>query len=381
MQKCTIINNSESSKKKTVRDSNIELLRIITMMGVIVLHYNNKSIGGALEYVSFGSLNFHFLNFIESLFICAVDLFVLITGYFMLSTQKRNIIKPLKLVIQVIVFKLAFYLLAIIIGKTQFSINGLLGNVLPTNYFVILYTVLYFISPYINICMKSLNKIQLKQMMIVLFMCFSVYAIIADIIGDIKCSTIMGLSSIGMYGSQNGYTIVNFSFMYIIGAYIRICEEKFTCLSKNKLILIMLFLVSIDATWYFIFDYLKFNNDTSHSYLNPVVVIMAVVAFLFFKKINLDQNRIINKLAQGSFTVFLLHDVFLSYIKIETFVNKPLYILAAHIIISVIVIYLVCWLVHVIYECITAPIYKSVEKFFPKATYSVSVENLEKQVN
>lgn len=28
------------------RHSNIELLRIITMLGVIVLHYNNPNIGG-----------------------------------------------------------------------------------------------------------------------------------------------------------------------------------------------------------------------------------------------------------------------------------------------------------------------------------------------
>ena len=76
------------------------------MMGVIVLHYNNKDIGGALQYVTKGSINYHFLNVIESLFICAVDLFILITGYYMINTQKRNVIKPIKLIFQVIVFKL-----------------------------------------------------------------------------------------------------------------------------------------------------------------------------------------------------------------------------------------------------------------------------------
>ena len=30
-----------------VRDSNIELLRIITMIGVIILHINNTSMGGS----------------------------------------------------------------------------------------------------------------------------------------------------------------------------------------------------------------------------------------------------------------------------------------------------------------------------------------------
>lgn len=31
---------------KSKRKSNIELLRILSMLGVIILHYNNKTIGG-----------------------------------------------------------------------------------------------------------------------------------------------------------------------------------------------------------------------------------------------------------------------------------------------------------------------------------------------
>jgi len=35
------------------RQSNFELLKIISMLGVIVLHYNHPTIGGAFQYVSF----------------------------------------------------------------------------------------------------------------------------------------------------------------------------------------------------------------------------------------------------------------------------------------------------------------------------------------
>ena len=34
------------------RESNIELLRIVLMLGVIILHYNNSSIGGAFEFTA-----------------------------------------------------------------------------------------------------------------------------------------------------------------------------------------------------------------------------------------------------------------------------------------------------------------------------------------
>ncbi len=363
------------SKELTInekqRASNIELLRILTMLGVIVLHYNNANIGGGFKFVRSGTLNYHFLNLLESLFICAVNLFVLITGYFMINTQKRSLIKPVKLVIQVIVFKLAIYLLKIIIGKAKFSLTGLLGTLLPTNYFVILYIVLYFISPYINIVIKALNVKQLKQMVILLFIIFSVYAITVDILGDINGGIIRGMSSIGMEGSQNGYTIVNFALMYIIGAYISICEEAYIRINRSRLLLCLVILVFIDSAWYLLFDYLHFGKATVHSYLNPIVILMAIIVFLLFKHLNVGHNKVINSFAKGSFTVFLLHEVFLSSIKIELFVNKSLPVLAAHIFISVIMIYLICLVVFFIYEKITSPIYKMIEKKISKGTYKV----------
>ena len=73
------------------RKSNIELLRIFTMIGVIILHYNNPTIGGGITYATKGSANFYILYFLESLFACAVDLFILISGYFMCTNNKRNI--------------------------------------------------------------------------------------------------------------------------------------------------------------------------------------------------------------------------------------------------------------------------------------------------
>ena len=40
--------NTRLSKTVKARQSNIELLRILAIMGVIVLHYNNPLIGGVL---------------------------------------------------------------------------------------------------------------------------------------------------------------------------------------------------------------------------------------------------------------------------------------------------------------------------------------------
>ena len=143
---------------KKERQSNIELLRILLIIGVIILHYNNKTMGGGFEYVKYGSINFYILYILESVFICAVNLFMLISGYFMINSMKRSLWKPIELFVQVIIFSLGLYVLKIIVNADDFSVKSLVGRFIPSNYFVVLYCTVYIISPYINKLMLSLDK-------------------------------------------------------------------------------------------------------------------------------------------------------------------------------------------------------------------------------
>ena len=56
-----------SGVKTRGRESNVELLRIFSMLGVIILHYNNESMGGGLKFVSFGSTNYWILSILVCL--------------------------------------------------------------------------------------------------------------------------------------------------------------------------------------------------------------------------------------------------------------------------------------------------------------------------
>ena len=60
---------------------------------------------------------------------------------------------------------------------------------------------------------------------------FSVWTIVIDVAENITGNTYLGLSTIGMYGRQYGYTIINFVLVYFVGAYLRV--NKIT-LSKKK---------------------------------------------------------------------------------------------------------------------------------------------------
>lgn len=67
------------------RQSNIELLRILASMAVIILHYITPNAGGALQYVrnTGGGINEAILRLLESLLANAVNLFMMISGYFL----------------------------------------------------------------------------------------------------------------------------------------------------------------------------------------------------------------------------------------------------------------------------------------------------------
>lgn len=335
--------------KRRDRESNIELLRILAMLGVIILHYNNPSIGGGLSFVKYGSLNYWFLNVVESIFICAVNLFMIISAYFMASSNKRDLWKPIQLLAQVIIFSVSKYALISMI-KCNLSIRGLIGALIPANYFVILYIVVFIISPYINLIFEQLDLRKRKLFICTLILLFSVYPTIVDVFIEVTKHSFNGLSSIGMYGSQYGYSIVNFTLCYCVGAYIRFESEDISKVNTSKLLGGLLACVIIMTVWSALNDRIGyFTEKTAWEYCNPLVIMSAVCAFLLFQRIKIKNSKLINSLAKGSFTVYLLHERFIKHIGVEKFVNYNVFLLISHMVISSVLIYLGCWVVYLLY--------------------------------
>lgn len=333
-----------------VRKSNFELLRIISILGVIMLHYINANMGGGLKYVAEGSINYYVLLFIVSINACAVNLFVLMTGYFMCDNNTRIIRKPLELIVQVMIFSLAVYVAKCIVGNTSFDAKSVIRSLIPSNYFVILYVVLYIISPYINIVIRNLDLKVLVYMIVVCVMIFAVYPTLVDVFDVVTNTKHNGLSSIGLYGSQSGYTIVNFVLMYLIGAVIKKRDVKINMLVKVVAFIIIGVLITVWSV---------FDQQTSWEYCNPLIILEAILLFLCFKDIQIRSNKVINNISSSVFTVFLLHTFLLGYIGIESAVkNNPL-LMILHIICSSVGIFLICYIVHIIYAAVTRIIFKN----------------------
>mgnify|MGYP000398883532 CR=1 FL=1 len=336
------------------RENNIELLRIIMMLGVIFLHINSVT-GKALMFVEIGSINEWILYIGDYSFVCAVDTFMLISGYFLSVTNERTVYKPINLLLQVVVWAEVEYFISIVIGKRSFSLYMLIARMIPRNYFVTLFLVVYIISPYINILLEELEKReQLKQFVSLSFILFSVFPFFVDIISTVIKFDLNALCTIGFFGSEWGYTIVNFILLWVIGAYIRKRNIELGMKMSVVFYEIIVFIEVILAKSSSFFG--KNMIDCASAYCNPLVILNAILLFNIFKKIKIENGIIIKNFAQASMTVLLLHEYFLQMFDFESIVGKPA---------GQMIVWIVCIAISVYFLC-----------FVLWKVYSVSVERL-----
>ena len=347
---------------KPARDSSIELLRILAILGVIALHYNNSSMGGGFAVADSGSFTYRIMIAIECVAICAVNLFVMISGYFMSATNKRTLYKPIKLIAQVVLLNAAMHLANCAINGS-FSLKNLVLAAIPENYFVILFCVLYIFSPYINLLLSSLNDKQVKALALLLFAVFSLYQTAVSEIGAEIGRTLFGMSPVSSQGGQGGYTIVHFALMYILGA----CVRRFNIdLSYKKLLPLTTATLGLMALWLFVNLRRGLGlGENVWVYNNPLVIALAVEVFLVFKRLNIGSIKIINFFAKASFTVYLTHTFFFKFINIREYAAASPFVMLAHLTVNAILIYAAGVVIYAVYENTVGRFMSFLEKKLP----------------
>ncbi len=338
-------------EKVSTRQTNIELLRLIAACGVIVLHYNSNT-DGAFYIAPDNSINQFILVFLESLSICAVNVFVLISGYFLSRSNIRDFFKPAGLLMQVAVFAILAFFIEKILIPGSVTIDTLFEFLFSSNWYIYVFIALYMISPFINVMWKALNTAGKRILLAFSFFFFSVYPTFIDVLIYWSGRQLNGSSTIGLEGSQAGYTIVNFILLYIIGAFIR--DSSDSKLPSNGNLFPRYFIcLCLDMAWAFldgIRQGKKIYDTIAWNYSNPFIIAEAAIIVMIFLNLNIKQNKVINKLASASLTVYILHLRFLGFFQIEKFAKGNPLIMIVHMIITVIVIYFICFLCHLIYK-------------------------------
>ena len=275
------------------RQSNMELLRIIAMLLVLVVHANVKSIGAPtlieLEYAPLPS----FLRlFSQAMSIVCVNTFILISGWFGIRPKTHRFTEFIFQVLFIgVIIYFVMYTLDLV---TAWGVSDWIklftfrrGDCL---WFVYSYIVLYIFTPILNEFAVNANRQVFKNVLISFF-------VIQTYLGYID--------SYGFFAA--GYSPLSFMGLYLLTRYFRLYPSRLTSLSKYHDICIyvsMVFLITISAIAFkivtgkgisFIFDY-----------SSPLIILASSYFFLFFTKISF-YNKAINWIASSSFAVYLFH--------------------------------------------------------------------------
>jgi len=272
------------SRQKKPRNSSIEFLRLLLMFLVIILHYNNSDMGEA--YKTAEGYNLIVLKIFEVLASYAVNCFVLISGYFMVNSKKVTFKKPLLLLLLVIGYQVVNYVVMCILGYYPFVPTELAKSFFPSNWFVILYLVLYLLAPYINRMLETLDQKEYQKFLLLIICLFSVIPTITEGIRSIYplITDFLSVGTVSISGSIGGYTIVNFFVMYVIGAYLRKFDIKSTML-KSLICFVVVTLMNVCIS--------KYSNIYT-SYSNTIVIAQAVAFFNMFNSMNWGEIKPIN---------------------------------------------------------------------------------------
>lgn len=274
------------------RESNFELLRIISMMLVLGCHVNYMSIGmpDSSELLR-NPVNAFIRIFWEQACAVCVNIFVLISGWFG--------IKPTSKKMASLLFQVFFLSALITLAAPFFSIEVGAKHILRTfiigcdYWFVISYLVLFIFAPLLNQFVEQAEKKQIEQFLVAFFIISTLYGFFLNDIGHFAY----------------GYSAISFIGLYILARYIRMWPRKLLTLPPVAGILIYLGCTLASSLLSIVQIRFKITPvwmGASMSYNNPLVVIASVFFFLSFSKLSFH-SRVINWLAPGAFAIYIIH--------------------------------------------------------------------------
>lgn len=286
------------NKKSNTRQSNIELLRIVAMIMIIIFHmamHEKAMYTGSTEKKIFSII-------LSGLGLIGVNIFVLITGYFQIEKEFKTS-KVLKIWLQTVFYSIIIVLTCkyfnIIKVNTETLIFAFMPVTYPKYWFISSYILLYIFSPFINKFAKTLSQQEYKKFLILMTILFSI------------TYTFMYRSAYTV-GTGLG-NLAWFIYVYLLAGYIRLYGIKFL---NNKKIVITLIIV-IFTVYEFLLVFAKFANikyvcGIFTSINSAFVLSLAVLIFGLFKNLHIKDSKIINYFGSVTLTAYLIHENYLS---------------------------------------------------------------------
>ncbi|MGN1147789.1 MAG: acyltransferase [Lachnospiraceae bacterium] len=295
-------------KNKAERMANMELLRIVSMMLVVVLHFLGKG-GGLIKLTESSMPGSGYLAWIlEAFAIVAVNVYMLISGFFLVESSFK-VTRLLQLLLQIWFYSIGIGLVAAAFGllpEEGFGIHYLLMLFFPVSmnhyWFMTAYVFMYLFIPMLSAGVKRLTKRQMQTALVLLILVFSVVKSIVP--GRLEAD-------------MQGYDCIWYLCVFLLAAYIRL--YGIPCL-KNKTRSFFVYLAAVagivGVTFFLRFLYLKTGSfgtilTICYNYNHILVLIASVAFFYLFYHMRIKPgavSRIVCRIAPFTLGVYLWHE-------------------------------------------------------------------------
>lgn len=289
---------------KQSRQANIELLRIISMVMIVAHHL---SFYGCVEFDTMSiSVNRLWSQLLMYGGHVGVDIFVLIGGYFMISSKTMKLVKIARLWLMMLFYSVLTYAIAVAFFGYSVSVKLLMIVVTPFLNeqwpFASAYLMLMVLSPFINILLNKISKSSYRLLL-------GVFAFVWVIIPTFTTFEVEGNYLLWMIA------------LYSFAGYVRLYKEDFT--KDSKFYICVAFICAIlSFASAIVLDIIGLKVNVAAKYATHFsgmqhlnIVLWAICLFIGFVKLPSTKgiyDKAINMVASLMFGVYLLHEDFFS---------------------------------------------------------------------
>lgn len=276
-----------------VRLSNIELLRILSMLGVLIVHADFGALGEPTRAELLSTPTYTVIRTsLEAFAIVAVNVFVLISGWFGINFRWSSLCKSL---FQCVFFFFGIYFICYIFGLVEIRpLKGVYMSLMLSEnaWFVKSYLGMFLFAPVMNAFIESASKKQIK----IFLLCFFVF------------QSIYGWISTGASFISGGYSSFSFMGLYLLARYVWVHKPQWSQWSIRRDFTAYGILSLITTLGILLFTYLDIYPLYAMfiRYSSPLIIAAALFLLLAFSKLSLS-NTFINKVAASCFAVYLFH--------------------------------------------------------------------------
>ena len=324
-----------------VRNSNLELYRIIVMLLIVAHHYVVNS--GLMEVLSQDPLSGKsiFLYWFGMWGKIGINCFVLITGYFMCCSS-ITLRKFLKLLLEIYFYRIVIHVVFVATGVSDFSFKECCLLLLPfrsvADNFTGCFLLFYLCIPFLTILIQHLTR---KQHLMLLILCLFIYTLWGSMPKmEVRMNyvTWFGIlffiaSYIRLYGLFPSISHRTWGFLTIFMALLSMLSVIVMLVAGKYLPIPM-------APYYWVADSNKI-----------LAVATSVCSFMYFKDLRIKHHPLINTIAACTFGIFLIHansDAMRQWLWRDVLDNVGWYAsdyIVLHALLSVIIVFVLCGII------------------------------------